>query len=196
MKPEMIALAKALGLDPEKSSEEEILAAAQKNHESFVALQEDVASIKQIFKLDDDASIDKIQEAVKAAVEETASKEKPGVNPEEYVPREMYEELATRMDSIEKDTASKAASEAVASAIKAGKIAPAQKEWAEDYASTNLDGFNKFVEKQPVIVSGETAAARQHADGHGGLTEQDIEVAKQLGVDPETLKDKKEEKAA
>ncbi len=198
MKKELIALAKSLGLDPEASSEEEILAAARKSQEKMKKLEEDVASIKKLVKLDDDADIASVQNAVKdiAGKQETASATK--VDPEEYVPRKMYDELATRMDNFEKDVSQKNATETVASAIKDGKITPAQKEWAEDYARSNPDGFKKFLDKQPKIVGGndETATAARFAEENGGLTEADVEVAKQLGVDPDKLKDKKNKEEA
>lgn len=64
MKPELIALAKSLGLDPETAKEEDILAAAQKSHEALQALQTDIASVKKALGLEEDAEI---SEAVELA---------------------------------------------------------------------------------------------------------------------------------
>lgn len=44
------------------------------------------------------------------------------------------------------------AADAVDEALTAGKIAPAQKDWAMDYAKTDLKGFKIFVSKAPVVV--------------------------------------------
>lgn len=197
MKPEMIALAKSLGLDPEVASEDEVLAAARKSHERLGSLEDDIASIKKLFKLEADADIASVEKALAEATE-TASQNKQKPDPEEFVPRAMYDELASRMDGIEKDHAEKTAKEVVAQAIKNGKITPAQQEWAEEYAASNPEGFEAFLEKQPKILGDrdETAAAQRFADENGGLSAADMEVAKQMGIDPETLKDKKQGAAA
>lgn len=200
MKEEFEALAKALGLDPEKAEEKDILAAAQERIENQEGGTEHLASLRKLFKLDDDADLASIVKAASKTAEEIASK-KDGddVDPEKYVPKEMYDELATRMDKLENDTASSKASEAVEQAIKDGKIAPAMKDWAENYASKNLEGFREFLGKQPKIIGDETAAAKARTAANGGLSDEDLEVAKQLGNDPEKLKvkqDKGEEQAA
>lgn len=44
------------------------------------------------------------------------------------------------------------ASEAVEKALKAGKITAAQNDWAMAYALKDLEGFNSFVDKAPVVV--------------------------------------------
>ena len=44
------------------------------------------------------------------------------------------------------------AEEAVMTALKAGKITAAQKDWAKDYALKDRTGFDSFVEKAPVVV--------------------------------------------
>lgn len=188
MNPQLIALATALGLDHETASEEQILAAAQKSHTALTSLQEGVGNIKKLLKLDDGAEIAAVEKAAKEAIEETATK---AADPEKYVPKEMYTELAARLDKVEKDNSSKEAKALVEAAMKEGKLAPASKEWAEDYASKNVEGFKEFIKNQPVIVDGQTTTAAKHASENDGLSNEDIEVAKQLGVDPESLKAKK-----
>lgn len=44
------------------------------------------------------------------------------------------------------------AEEAVMTALKAGKITAAQKDWAKDYALKDRTGFDSFVDKAPVVV--------------------------------------------
>lgn len=44
------------------------------------------------------------------------------------------------------------AEDAVMTALKAGKITAAQKDWAKDYALKDRTGFDSFVEKAPVVV--------------------------------------------
>ena len=111
------------------------------------------------------------------------------------------EELKTRLTRLEEDLkksnqtiALKERDERVSSAINAGKVLPAQKAWAEEYALKDPTGFDAFVSAAPVVVKlGEV--------GHQGgepeevtLTEAELSVAKLMGVDKATLvKSKKEE---
>ena len=44
------------------------------------------------------------------------------------------------------------ADEVVMSALKAGKITAAQKDWAKDYVLKDRKGFDAFIEKAPVVV--------------------------------------------
>lgn len=187
MKKELIALAKALGLDPEKATEEEILVAAAQSRADLNKLQEDLASIRKALDLKDDARADAIIET--AAARKKADSKGGTPDPKEFVPRQMYDELASRMDKFEKTAAQSAAEEVVATAMKDGKITPAMKGWAEGYAQRDMASFKAFLDKQPKIVDAEeTAAAKRRESTHGGLTDADIEIAKQLGTDIEDLK--------
>ena len=65
---------------------------------------------------------------------------------------------------ILKDTMTRRdADEAVTHALKAGKITPAQKEWATSYALSNPRGFSDFVEKAPWASSSRTARRSRRA---------------------------------
>lgn len=183
MNPTLIALAKAFGLDPEKATEAEILAVAQVNTALLGEMQAELAALKKDLGLKAEAGLDEVT----AAVKKSAGGK---VDPEKFVPKAMYDELASRMDTLEKSGAARAAEEAVEAAMKDGKIAPAQKEWALDYAAQNLEGFRKFAGAAPKIVEGESAAAQRRAEANGGLSDAEVEVARQLGLKPDALKKK------
>lgn len=57
-------------------------------------------------------------------------------------------ELLALKERLEKQEAE----ELVVKALKSGKITAAQKEWAEEYALSNKEGFKSFLEKAPVVV--------------------------------------------
>lgn len=77
---------------------------------------------------------------------------------------------------------------AVDLALKAGKIAPAQKDWARDYALTSPKGFAAFVEKAPQVVPlGETRLEDVKALKGDKPDEATLLVCKQLGVSEEDL---------
>ena len=61
---------------------------------------------------------------------------------------DVQEQVLALTQRIEKQSAD----EAVASALKAGKIAATQKDWAMAYALKDANGFAKFVEKAPAVV--------------------------------------------
>jgi len=79
------------------------------------------------------------------------------------------------------------AADSVAMAMKEGKITPAQKEWADEYAKRDLPGFKVFVAKAPtVVVMGKIVGEQK--TGEGGIDELQAQVNKQMGVDSETFK--------
>lgn len=57
-----------------------------------------------------------------------------------------------RLAQMEARLAQREAEDAVALALTAGKVTPAQKDWALKYATADLAGFKSFVEKAPVVV--------------------------------------------
>lgn len=88
--------------------------------------------------------------------------------------------LAAKLAAIEADGA-------VFEAVKAGKIAPAQKEWAENYAKSDLAGFRLFVAKAPVVVPVQPLPSESStpADATDPTV---LAVAKMMGVSEEDLK--------
>ena len=74
-------------------------------------------------------------------------------------------------------------------ALKAGKITPAQREWAKGYALKNLEDFRGFVEKAPQVVPmGDVGGSETVALKSGEIDEATLLVCKQLGIDPEDVK--------
>lgn len=80
------------------------------------------------------------------------------------------------------------AGDAVDAAMKAGKIAPAQKDWATNYARMDLKGFNTFVAMAPVVIP------VNQLPGYTPETDTTIKndavahVASLMGVDPADIK--------
>ena len=81
--------------------------------------------------------------------------------------------------------------------VAAGKLAPAQQEWALEYAARDLEGFKVYVEKAPKVVPVE-ALKLKTKDGKGevSLTPEELTVCKSLGVAPEAFKAQKDQQAA
>lgn len=60
--------------------------------------------------------------------------------------------VVDELKALKQKNAERDADEAVTLALKSGKITPAQKPWAKDYALDNPQGFAAFVEKAPQAV--------------------------------------------
>jgi phage I-like protein len=76
---------------------------------------------------------------------------------------------------------------AVEMAMKEGKITPAQKDWALDYAKRDLEGFRVFVSKAPVVVIEGKVVTDQKEPGTG-IDDAQAQINKMCGVDDETFK--------
>jgi phage I-like protein len=92
--------------------------------------------------------------------------------------RKDHDALKAKWDTRERD-------DRVAAALGAGKITPAQKEWAEGYALADPEGFDAFVAKAPQIVPLEELD-KGKADMGGTATQQmDTLVATKLKEHPD-----------
>jgi len=84
--------------------------------------------------------------------------------------------------------AAESAETAVASAMAAGKLAPAAKAWALDYAKTNPQGFADYVKAVPAVLTpGTDTPAIAAQTGASGLTATELAVASKLGVAPDAF---------
>ncbi|MER9211578.1 phage protease [Mesorhizobium sp. M0663] len=174
------AIAKAAGLT-ETAKPAEILTAIN----SIVA---DRTRLATAAGLTADAKADEIVTAVQSAI---AGK----VDPTKFVPIAMVTELQGDLKKLREDLTADKATEAVNSAIEAGKIAPAQKDWALGYAKADLKAFDTFVGNAPVMTASQIRTAKK-PDGDAGLSDTDIAVCNAMGLDQkkfaETLKLNKE----
>ncbi|MDD4985108.1 MAG: phage protease [Dehalococcoidales bacterium] len=111
------------------------------------------------------------------------------------------EQLKSRVTKLEEDLAKsnqtialKERDERVSKAISAGKILPAQKAWAEEYALKDPTGFDTFIAGAPVAVKLGEIGRQGNEPEDVELTEYELKIGELMGVDKETLaKSKKEE---
>ena len=93
-----------------------------------------------------------------------------------------------RVKALEEKLADRDAEEAVELALKSGKITPAQREWAKEYALKSPDGFKAFLEKAPQVVPmSEIAGGDALALKGDKPDEATMLVCKQLGVSAEDV---------
>lgn len=164
----LAGIAKKLGL-PENATEEQVLAALD-----GLQARSDLVAHKELLTLLDlkeDAKLEEVKGAVIALK-----------NPSGYVSIQQFNELAQKLALKERD-------ELVEQALKSGKVAPAQKEWAEAYALKDPEGFKAFLEKAPVVVPVGTEVAGGKADPATQKPDQaQALINKMLGISEENYK--------
>lgn len=103
-------------------------------------------------------------------------------NPSGYVRVEDFNALKNKLDLRDRD-------ELVNMALKGGKITPAQKDWAEQYALKDPTGFKAFVDQAPEVVPlSERLTDSNPPPRNGGLDEAQMMINKQLGLSDESYK--------
>lgn len=107
---------------------------------------------------------------------------------------EAMKQSHTKIDDVVKELGAlktslnqKDADGAVEMAMKEGKITPAQKDWALEYAKRDLAGFGVFVSKAPVVVIEGKVVTDQKETG-AGIDDVQAQINKMCGVDEETFK--------
>lgn len=96
--------------------------------------------------------------------------------------------LAEEVKALKEKLADRDAEEAVEMALKAGKITPAQREWAKGYALKSLGDFKDFVEKAPQVVPmGDVVGSGDVALKGNKPDEATMIVCKQLGISAEDV---------
>lgn len=101
--------------------------------------------------------------------------------PEGYVSEKEFKELKEKI--VRRD-----ADDAVLKALKAGKLTPAQKDWATQYALKDPEGFASFVDKAPQGVPMGEFDIDTKANKEETFDEATLLVCKQLGLSEEDLK--------
>ena len=166
----------ALGLEDNDAADAAILAAVAKmgvkipeaKTETKEVIPEKITAVLDL-KKDDDTS------TIVASIHALKQKNDTGVS------RDEFKKLQAKL-------AAKEATDAVDAAMKVGKIAPAQKDWATEYAKEDLKGFNTFIAKAPVVVPVDDLPGKKDDKHDGKLTETDLQVAKMMDVSAEDIK--------
>jgi len=97
------------------------------------------------------------------------------------------DDVMKELNALKTSLTQKDADGAVEMAMKEGKITPAQKDWALEYAKRDLAGFGVFVSKAPVVVIEGKVVTDQKETG-AGIDDVQAQVNKMCGVDEETFK--------
>ena len=144
--------------------------------------------LRELLCLDADASpadvVAKVR-ALRAENEAAASANSAhSYDPANYVAIAEFERALTELNGLKAERARDKAAHTVEDAIRAGKIAPAQRDWAIAYCAADARGFQAFAAKQPSLLGGDLGLAGEPpAERRGSiLNTAELTICSQLGL--------------
>lgn len=178
-------LAKALGL-PETATEEEVKKAVEEAAKAAAKAKEDGnkdeggegdasgmevvanSTILKLLDLKEDAKTEDVAASIMAL--------KAGGS-----------DVTAEILALKQKMEQREADDAVALALKEGKITAAQADWAKEYALKDMDGFKKFTEKAVAVVP-QGRMALKDAPAAQGSDDVDMAILKNCGISAEDVK--------
>lgn len=152
--------------------------------------------LREVLGLAEDADIVEAVKGLKEKADAAAPKEDTVSLSEHETVKNENSKLETRVTTLETQLAERDRDNRVSKAIVAGKITPAQKEWADQYALSDPSGFDAFVAGAPVVVDLSEKGHGKDGETEVELTEADIKMAEQMGVSREALIEAKKQEVA
>jgi len=201
--------------DPSRGMSDEV--ARELNQEEEAEVEDLGTQLRELFGLGDNATAEQIVTEVRNLKYESegghveAAAQSGGAHvvdsatiadPAHYVPIAQFESALTELNQLRAASARELAGFRVDAAMKAGKIVPAQREWAIAYCQANLRGFEDFVARQPTVIGGAAGFAGAPTTGRPGrndrydanddgsragtaLTRTELTVCARLGLRPQ-----------
>lgn len=105
-----------------------------------------------------------------------------------FVPRTEFDRVAGELAGLQKERAEERATAAVDAATAAGKIAPAQREWALGYARADAAGFDAYAAAPSILPVGPIGDRAPPPPADAPLDETELAVCRQLGLTHEAFK--------
>ncbi len=107
--------------------------------------------------------------------------------------RDRLSAVEQELQALKAERHQERARQAVEEAIKAGRVIPAQREWARQYAQSDPEGFAAYVATAPVQVPvAERPEARDQGpitgEGATGLSREELALCQAMGLAPEKFK--------
>ena len=166
------------------------LTAAADNQTKDQPMEFPIQELRELLNLEGDASAADVVAKVRdlRAAGDAASSQSTSTHahdPAHYVAIAEFERTLTELNALKADRARERAAHTVEEAIRAGKIVPAQREWAIAYCAADARGFQAFAAKQPSIIGenlglgGEPPADRRAG---GALNAAELAICAQLGL--------------
>lgn len=175
-----------------------------------------ISELRALLGLEEAATPENIVDAVRTLVEESSEPDDSAdddsdqdnaemhsraiADPARYVPLAHFQRTVGEFNALRAAHARERAERAVSDAIRAGKLVPAQREWAITYCQADFNGFAKFVARQPAVTlgmldfEGEPRGAVSRSAGADSaildrassmLTATELNVCSALGIKPQ-----------
>ena len=161
-------------------------------------MEEFLNKLREILGLDPDSAPDDVLAAVSAlaaddsdavgAAGDAAAANARALDPARYVAIAEFQKALTELNSMRAERARDRAAQAVDEATRAGKLVPAQRDWAIAYCSADPAGFSSFVARQPAILGAaagfdsEPPMAPGASGARNSLGAAELAICSQLGV--------------
>lgn len=97
-------------------------------------------------------------------------------------------ELSKKVKDLTQKISKMESNDLVEMAMKLGKVAPAQKDWATEYAMKDAEGFKLFVKQAPVVVPVGNITENNKKTTKKNLDDAQVSVNKMLGVSEESFR--------
>ncbi|MEL7117608.1 MAG: phage protease [Pseudomonadota bacterium] len=109
-------------------------------------------------------------------------------DPAKFVPIGQFEDLTKEVASLQKQVGTQTTDALVKAAMESGKVSPAMKDWATEYAAKDAAGFQKWAAAAPAIApGGELITELVPPNDDGALTEDEKKVCAAMGVTEEAF---------
>ncbi len=148
----------------------------------------DLAQLRQLLGLPDDADDAAIMDAIRAL---TTARQSAAPDPSQFVPIGEFERVTAEMNRLNQGVSRQSAEIAVGREIAAGRLAPMLREWGVALCTSNKPAFDSFVEKTSgnlgqlfvATLPGGTAKP----GGSKAMSDEQMAVCNALGHRPEEL---------
>lgn len=163
-------------------------------------MEEFLTKLREILALEPDAAPDQILAAVSDLVGDdpddgdsgaggdTSAANARALDPARFVAIAEFQKALTELNAMRAERARDRAVQAVDEATRAGKLVPAQREWAIAYCAADPAGFSSFVARQPAILGAAAGFESKPSIAPGAigagtqLGAAELAICSQLGV--------------
>jgi phage I-like protein len=147
-----------------------------------------IQELRELLDLDESASpadlIAKVRELRAAAHASEIAAGAHAHDPAHYVAIAEFERALTELNALKLERTRERAAHTVEDTIRAGKIVPAQRDWAIAYCAADARGFAAFAAKQPSILGGDSGLGGEPPVERrlGVLNGAELVICAQLGL--------------
>ena len=174
---------------PLTTTPEEMLGQLDKLKSMIEGSKEAAAQMRKALCLAEDAPLPALATALQSRLEQAP-------DPAKFIPIEQYNQVAHSLSQLQGEQKKAQAAQLVEGAMRAGKVTPAQKNWAIAYASQDPDAFEAYLKNAPVLGQGTQIPAQTSPLSTHALSQDQTSVAVAMGLDPaaylKTLQEGKE----